>query len=177
MITIRQRASAGMSGCVGTRLPPTFSKLMRDIPIAAPIKKCKPAAVHDANLTAGMRRIYDQYRAGKYSATDYSIRTAQRHRRYFLSVGIDLRASFCPSATGSLHVSQPLAKPRANSVAVKNKKVKPSPAPEPVSASSDPCRKSKCASDALSRSVHRARVQPRRAGITTGLGALAHRAR
>lgn len=180
MITIKQRpaSTSGISRLIGARtavsLPPTLDKLVYATPKAKPKRT---QTTHGDELTTGMRRIYEQYRAGTYDTNDYSQRSCQRHRKYFLSMGIDLRKPYSPSATVRVSMPKPLAKQRAKSVPNKKKKMKLQPAPEHASETSDPaCRKSKCASDALDRSMHRARVQPRRTGITTGLGALARRA-
>lgn len=181
MITVRKNASSGVTGHVSTRtattsLPPILSNLMREresVPRLVPKKKHKQIVAHDKALTAGMRRIFEQYRAGTYSASDFSVRTAQRHRKFFLSIGIDLRKPYSLSATVRVSVPESLPKPRAKPVPVKKKKMGQPLAPESASTTS---AKSKCVSEVIAR-VHKARVQLRRTAITTGLGALAHRAR
>lgn len=178
MITVRKNASSGVTGHVSTRtattsLPPTLSNLMREsVPRLVPKKKHKQIVAHDKALTAGMRRIFEQYRAGTYSASDFSVRTAQRHRKFFLTMCIDLRKPYSPSLSGRLSVSVQSTKQRTQSVPNKNKKMKQPPASEPSATSEPACRKSKCAINALVR-VQRARVQPRRSGGTTALGAMA----
>ncbi len=61
------------------------------------VKKADPKSVkHTAKpaLSATMRRILEQYRAGTYAVDDYSTRTVQRHRKFFMARGIDLRTPF-----------------------------------------------------------------------------------
>lgn len=183
MITIKKHASTVLTGLVGSQpvtpsLPPSLARLMQETaPMVTPTKKCKHVIAIDVALSAGMRRIWDQYRAGKYSASDYSVRTAQRHRKFFLSMGFDLRVPYSTLALTRLPVSEQPAKQRAISAKNKKKVVKPLPASEPEPPSIEPnSHKSVCASNALSR-AYRAGLQQRRSSGTTGLGALARRAR
>lgn len=177
MITIRKHALSGASRRVGTRpanpsLPPALSKLMRDSVAPETQAERKRIAVHDGTMTAGMKRIYEQYRAGAYCTDDYSTRTCQRHRKFFLSLGIDLRAPYRPSASPSPPKPELRTKQRKESLpATKNAKQRP--LPESAPATSEPtCRKSKFASESLSR-ARRARVKQHRADRVVGLGALA----
>lgn len=106
MITIRKHASSGISVHVGTRpenpsLPPALSKLMREsVPMLMPKKKLKQIVAYDKMLSAGMRRILEQHKSGTYDADDYSTRTCQRHRKFFLEMGIDLRKPYSTSSIG-----------------------------------------------------------------------------
>ena len=88
------------------------SKLLRKpclIPISTPLKKVstQPVTVnavntavvrktvgHEHELSAAMRRILEQYRAGTYKTSDYSTRTVQRHHKYFIARNIDLSTPF-----------------------------------------------------------------------------------
>lgn len=172
MITIRQRPPT-------VSLSPALSRLVQNAASGADqTKNNNQIVTTGTDLPIGMRRVFELYKSGAYFSAGYSQRSQQRHRKYFLSMGIDLRKPYSPSATARVSMPEQPAKQRTQSMPNKKKIAKPPPAPEPTSAASDPaCRKSQCASDALSRSAHRARVPPRRTGITTGLGALARRAR
>jgi len=145
-------------------------------PPQKPTAERKRIAVHDSALTAGMRRIYEQYKSGTYDANDYSQRSCQRHRKYFLSIGIDLRKPFCPSM--SIKMSVPASQPKQRAkILPDTKKTKKLPVPESALPTSEPsCRKSKCASDAFSKS-HRTRVQRHRTARAVGLGAIARSTR
>lgn len=68
----------------------------RPLPIA--VHRCKktvPRAVITQvvapSLSAAMQRILFLYRTGNYCPDTYSVRTRQRHRKLFLTFGIDLR--------------------------------------------------------------------------------------
>jgi len=180
MITIRKHALSGVSG--GRRqsnpcLPPAQSKLIQvSAPPQMPTAERKRVAVYDRALTAGMRRIYEQYKAGTYDANDYSQRSCQRHRKYFLSIGIDLRKPFSPST--SIKMSVPASQPKQRAkILPATKKTNQLPAPESAPPTSEPtCRKAKCASDAISKS-HRTRVQRHRTARAVGLGAIARSTR
>lgn len=139
-------------------------------PTATPTAEPKRLAVPDVKLTAGMLRIFEQYRAGTYRAADYSTRTCQRHRKYFLSLGIDLRRPFGPSAIISPPKVELRTRPSKKSLpAAKKKQVS---APKSASAISEPNRrKSKCASEALFR-AQRSRAQRRRIDRSAGLGVM-----
>lgn len=83
---------------------------LRPVPILAPkptshlvntvnvVKEAVPKSVKKQvvapELSATMRRILEQYRAGTYAVDDYSTRTVQRHRKFFMARGIDLRTPF-----------------------------------------------------------------------------------
>lgn len=179
MITIRKPASlqTGLAGRAGARpatamqslLPASAKLAQKVVPRAAKAKRRLDIAT-DAALTAGMRRILEHYCAGKYCTDDYSTRTCQRHRKFFLEIGIDLRAP--QTAPASLSVPKRPAVQRAKSVPNRNKEMKQVPAPESAPACEPICRKSKCASNAFFR-MRRARVQQRKTGGTIGLGAMA----
>ena len=181
MITVRKPASlqTGLAGRAGAgarpatamqSLLPASAKLVRKAAPRTAMAKRGLDIATDAALTAGMRRILAQYCAGKYCTDDYSTRTCQRHRKFFLEIGIDLRAPHTTPA--SLSVPKRPAVQRAKSVPNRNKEMKQVPVPESAPVCEPICRKSRCASNAIFR-MRRARVQQRKTGGTVGLGAMA----
>lgn len=170
MITIRKHMSA-------VSLLPTRVKFAKEtVPIAAQKAVCKNIVMTDGALTAGMRRILEQYRAGTYCSDDYSTRTCQRHRKLFLEMGIDLRAPYRhrPSASPSPSVPELRTRQRAKPLCATKTVMKRQPEPESVAASElSICRKSKSVSHVVARE-HRTRAQQRRrVGVTSALGAMA----
>lgn len=158
MITVRKRESSGVSGRTARgqakpSLTPALSKLMRESARSqAPTAERKRIAVDDRAMSAGMLRIFEQYRAGTYRAADYSTRTCQRHRKYFLFMGIDLRKPFSPSAPPN----PPLPELRKKSVPSKKLKSKLSPVSVPGEAT---YRKAEQANVTIAARIKRMLVQ------------------
>lgn len=154
MITIRQRATltSGKSKLVSTRtatvrqsahLPTSSVKLLpKKVLSAVPAIKNKRIDAHDKKLTAGMRRILKQYKSDTYFTAGYSQRSCQRHRKFFLELGIDLREPYKP--TESTKLPEPdLTKRRTKLLLVKKKSKQ---LPKPVNAH----RPSSCRSERVS---------------------------
>lgn len=179
MITVRQRTAliTGTKHIVANTatpsLPPSVARPVHNG--ASGITSTtmhSQSVVANGQLTSGMQRIFELYKSGAYFAACFSLRSEQRHRKFFRKLGIDLRKPYCPSSVG-LFLSEPPTKHRTKPMRNEKKKGKLLPAPESAPPTSEPtCRKSKCASEALSR-AHRTRVQRHRMDRTVGLGAMA----
>lgn len=151
MIHIKQRATltSGMRKLVGTRtatvrqsahLPTSSVKLLPKAVLGAvPAIKNKRIDAHDKKLTAGMRRILRQYKSDTYFTAGYSQRSCQRHRKFFLELGIDLREPYKPTASTKLPVPK-LTKRSTKPLLVKKKRKqlpKPVPTHRPSSSRSE----------------------------------------